>query len=75
MEPSNVLEDALARLDRLGAEAGVGAELIDALHAPKATLTVSLPVRMDDGSTRSFVGFRSQYNSVLGPSRGGFNIW
>jgi glutamate dehydrogenase (NADP+) len=50
----NVLEDALARVDRVGREAGVDAEAIDALLHPRECLMASLPVRMDDGSTRHF---------------------
>ena len=69
MERPNVFQDALARLDRLGTEAGVGAELIDALRAPKATLTASLPVRMDDGSIKMFAGFRVQHNNARRPER------
>ncbi len=34
-------------------------------------LHVSLPVRMDDGSLRTFRGFRIQYNNARGPTKGG----
>ncbi len=71
---SNVFEDAVARLRGLGKAAGIAAEVIDALMQPKATLSASLPVRMDDGSTRYFPAFRCRYNDVLGPAKGGIRF-
>lgn len=41
------------------------------LKEPKRSLTVLIPVRMDDGSTRVFTGYRVQHNDVLGPAKGG----
>lgn len=67
----NVFEDALQRVKSIGELAGVSAEVIDSLMYPRATLSASLPVRMDDGSTRYFTGYRCQYNNVLGPTKGG----
>lgn len=37
-------------------------------------LTVSLPVRMDDGSIKVFQGFRVQYNDARGPTKGGIRF-
>lgn len=67
----NVFENALSRVKAIGKSAGVSPEIIDSLMFPKATLTASLPVRMDDGSTQRFTGYRCQYNNVLGPTKGG----
>ncbi len=41
------------------------------LANPKRQLTVSLPVRMDNGKTRVFTGYRVQYNDARGPFKGG----
>lgn len=41
------------------------------LRRPRRCLTVSVPVRMDDHSVRVFTGYRVQYNSTLGPYKGG----
>lgn len=38
---------------------------------PERTLEVSIPVKMDDGSTKVFTGYRSQHSTVLGPAKGG----
>ncbi len=41
------------------------------LRVPQRELHVSVPVRMDDGSTRVFQGFRIQHNDARGPTKGG----
>lgn len=41
------------------------------LASPKRQLTVSLPVRMDNGDTKVFTGYRVQYNDARGPFKGG----
>ncbi|MDQ6724005.1 MAG: Glu/Leu/Phe/Val dehydrogenase [Thermoproteota archaeon] len=41
------------------------------LSKPKRVLTVSLPVKMDDGNIEVFTGFRSQHNDARGPFKGG----
>lgn len=41
------------------------------LAHPKRELTVSLPVRMDNGKTKVFTGYRVQYNDARGPCKGG----
>ncbi|MGH9379881.1 MAG: Glu/Leu/Phe/Val family dehydrogenase [Thermoanaerobaculia bacterium] len=70
----DVFTDALERLRRIAREADVAPEVIEALARPKATLTVSLPVRMDDGSVRYFTGYRCRYNDALGPTKGGIRF-
>jgi glutamate dehydrogenase (NADP+) len=71
MESADVFGDALARLDRLGGQAGVSTDVLAALRQPKAVLVAALPVRMDDGSTRWFSGYRCRYNDARGPTKGG----
>ena len=41
------------------------------LREPMRTLTVSIPAKMRDGSTKLFTGFRVQYNDARGPCKGG----
>src|SRR5947208_13056111 len=38
---------------------------------PKRAVAVTLPVHMDDGSTRAFQGYRVQHHIALGPTKGG----
>ena len=41
------------------------------LRHPKVVLKVAVPVRMDDGTTKIFQGYRSQYQDARGPYKGG----
>ena len=41
------------------------------LTTPKRVLTVSCPVRMDNGSIQVFTGYRAQHNGARGPFKGG----
>ena len=67
----NPFENALEQL-RIAAEY---LKLDEGIHqilaSPKRQLTVSLPVRMDNGKTRVFTGYRVQYNDARGPFKGG----
>jgi len=74
MSDLDVFEDAVARVERIGREAGVAEEVIDALRRPKAVLSADVPVRMDDGATRHFEAFRCRYNDALGPTKGGIRF-
>src|SRR6185295_1627524 len=47
------------------------AGITEILSHPKRELTVHFPVRMDDGSTRIFTGYRVQHNDARGPVKGG----
>ncbi len=44
------------------------------LKLPMREIHISLPVRMDDGTTKVFQGFRVQYNNALGPTKGGIRF-
>ena len=39
--------------------------------SPERVIEVTIPVVMDDGSTRLFTGYRSQHNGARGPYKGG----
>ncbi len=44
------------------------------LSTPKRELTVSIPVRMDDGNYRVFAGHRVVHNMSRGPAKGGIRF-
>ena len=43
----------------------------DRLKYPKRSVTVAVPIRLDDGSTKVFPGYRVQHHLTLGPTKGG----
>ncbi|MGG1676684.1 Glu/Leu/Phe/Val dehydrogenase [Neobacillus sp. NRS-1170] len=46
-------------------------DVYELLKEPLRTITVRIPVRMDDGSIKIFTGYRSQHNDAVGPTKGG----
>lgn len=54
-------------LDKLG----YPEEMYELLKEPIRMLTVRIPIRMDDGSTKIFTGYRAQHNDAVGPTKGG----
>lgn len=66
--------NAMTQLDRAASTMSLAQDLHEQLKTPKRLLTVSIPVRMDDGSTKVFIGYRSQFNDALGPFKGGIRF-
>ncbi|MDF2727814.1 MAG: gdhA [Nitrososphaera sp.] len=67
----NPFEVALKQLDEAVKLIKLDKGLQEVLANPKRVLTVSLPIRMDNGEIRVFTGFRSQHNDARGPYKGG----
>ena len=49
-------------------------DLRERLMYPKRSIAVTVPVRMDDGSTQVFTGYRVQHHLTLGPTKGGLRF-
>ena len=62
---------ALAQLEQALGQAGIPEWVGERLRYPERALIFTLPVKMDDGSLRSFPAYRVQHSSVLGPTKGG----
>ena len=41
------------------------------LKSPTRVLEVNFPVKLDDGTVKTFTGYRSQHNNAVGPYKGG----
>jgi glutamate dehydrogenase (NADP+) len=63
-----------ARLEAAAAIARVADDTLERLRLPHSVLKVALPVRMDDGSLRTFAGYRVRYDDTLGPTKGGIRF-
>ncbi|MGH9315555.1 MAG: Glu/Leu/Phe/Val family dehydrogenase [Thermoanaerobaculia bacterium] len=70
-ENLNPYDFALRQFDRAADHLGLDKGTRDVLRTPKRQLIVSIPVKMDDGSIRVFVGYRVQHSIARGPSKGG----
>jgi glutamate dehydrogenase (NAD(P)+) len=67
----NPFELAQSQLRRVGETFAVEPNLIEILSHCKKGVEVSVPVQMDDGSVRSFQGYRVVHNMTRGPAKGG----
>ena len=64
-------ETALAQLDEAAELMDLDPGVHQLLRRPKRALIVSVPFRMDDGSTRVYQGYRVHHNVTRGPAKGG----
>ncbi len=62
---------ALGQLDQALQHADIHPSVTAKLRYPERALSVSIPVKLDDGSLGVFPGYRVQHSSVLGPTKGG----
>jgi glutamate dehydrogenase (NAD(P)+) len=62
---------AVAQFEEAAERLRLDQNLRERLKIPQRALIVSVPVRMDDGSVKVFVGYRVQHDTALGPSKGG----
>ena len=61
----------LSQVDRVLPHLGPLAKWVETLKRPKRVLIVDVPIEMDNGSVRHFVGYRVQHNLFRGPGKGG----
>jgi glutamate dehydrogenase (NAD(P)+) len=66
-----LFQQARTQLENALENADVSEMVGERLRHPERALIVSVPVKMDDGSFRSFPAYRVQHSSVLGPTKGG----
>ena len=74
MVKTNPFSIAQRQLDQCSRILNLEPGIHEVLRSPMRELHVSLPVRMDNGSTRVFQGFRVQYNDARGPTKGGIRF-
>ncbi|WAA13787.1 Glu/Leu/Phe/Val family dehydrogenase [Fervidibacillus halotolerans] len=62
-----IIREALEKL-------GFSDDVYELLKEPLRVLTVKIPVKMDDGTTKVFKGYRAQHNDAVGPTKGGIRF-
>jgi len=67
----SLLADANVRLEEALKYVSISEDAFSRLKYPKASLSVSIPIRMDDGSLKIFQGYRVRYDDTRGPGKGG----
>ncbi len=73
-EQLNPFNIAQAQLDKAAEKLNLDPQIHAFLREPMRELWVSIPIKMDNGSTKIFKGFRVQYNDARGPTKGGIRF-
>ncbi|MEE9613718.1 MAG: Glu/Leu/Phe/Val dehydrogenase [Thermodesulfobacteriota bacterium] len=67
----NPFEEVLQRVEEANGFLDLPGPIYRRLRIPRRSLTVSVPVRMDNGEVSFFTGYRVQYDMARGPFKGG----
>jgi glutamate dehydrogenase/leucine dehydrogenase len=67
----NAFDEAMENFDIAANALGLEENVRAMIKHPERILTVSIPVRMDDGRIQRFEGYRVQHNTARGPAKGG----
>src|SRR5713101_327612 len=70
-EDLNPFRIAMRQFDAAAEKLKLDAGMREVLRSPRRALTLSLPIKMDDGTIKVFQGFRVQHNNARGPCKGG----
>ena len=73
-ETSPLYQNAVMDLEMAGKVMDLNPGVMERLRSPKKAMCVSIPVRMDDGSVKTFEGYRVQHSTTLGPGKGGIRF-
>jgi glutamate dehydrogenase (NAD(P)+) len=70
----NSFEMAQVQFDRIAERLELESGTRDLLRVPQREYSFAIPIRMDDGTSAVFRGFRVQHNDARGPSKGGIRF-
>jgi len=70
----NPFEMAQAQFDKVANIVNLDQPTRDLLRYPLREFSFAIPIRMDDGRTHVFRGFRVQHNDARGPAKGGIRF-
>jgi glutamate dehydrogenase (NAD(P)+) len=65
---------ALKQLEKAAKVIKLDKQALDLLREPQQILQVRIPIKMDNGETKVFTGFRVHYNNARGPVKGGIRF-
>lgn len=68
---SPLFKDAFEQLEEAAETMGLDPNIAERLKYPKRAVQVAVPIRLDDGTVKTFLGYRVQHNMTLGPGKGG----
>ena len=68
---SSLFKDAFQQLETAASIMGLDPNVAERLKYPKRAIQVAIPIRLDDGTVKTFAGYRVQHNMTIGPGKGG----
>lgn len=71
MTAKDQLKNLQGKLKAASQEAGLSESFYNIIKDPERTIEVSIPVKMDDGTVKTFRAYRSVHSTALGPGKGG----
>ncbi|NEX15798.1 MAG: glutamate dehydrogenase [Halochromatium sp.] len=72
LAPERIIQQQFKRAEQH--LSGLDSGLLEVLLPARRTITVNIPVELDDGQIRTFVGYRVLHNRLLGPGKGGIRF-
>ena len=73
-ETLNPLLNAQAQVKKACDALGANPAVFELLKEPQRIIEISIPVKMDDGTVKTFKGYRSAHNDAVGPYKGGIRF-
>jgi glutamate dehydrogenase/leucine dehydrogenase len=71
MSEEDPFSNALTQLASVADVLAIEPDYYETLKNPRREVTVSLPLKLTDGSSTTFMGYRVQHNNARGPYKGG----
>lgn len=71
---STFLQDTLERTKKAGEILDISRNALEKLKKPQKIIKRNLRIKLTNGKTKTFLGFRIQHNDVLGPFKGGIRF-
>lgn len=68
---SSLYAQQLKKLYLVGKVLGLEEDILQSLSTPERVIQVKITIRGEDHKLKTFIGWRSQHNSALGPYKGG----
>lgn len=65
---------AQRQLDEVAEQMNLDVGIHERLRYPRKALIVSVPIKLDNGHTKVFSGYRVQHDQTLGPTKGGIRF-
>ncbi len=67
-------ENAMKQLEKAARYMTVRQDTLARMRFPNRIVHIAIPIKMDNGSTKVFEGYRVQYNNARGPYKGGIRF-